>query len=127
MAMFVSYNPPINSTAEAASDPSSVALLAELNSTNFGTQNYTRGDRLYGVSLWLGGSTAALWIVEHANSTAISTASLVSPSLSLRTASNQHSQFVIVFKLGPQDRIRVRHPSTVTGSFTAYLQAQELG
>lgn len=126
MAMFVSYNPPVNSTEVQASDPSSAAILAELNSSHFGTQNYTRGDRLYGVSVWLGGSTAALWVVEQADSTNIASSAIVVNPTFLRTASNQHSQFVFTFKLGPQHRIRVRQPSTVTGSFSAYLQAQEL-
>ena len=125
--MFVSYNPPINSTFAAVTDPSTSELLAELNSTHFLTQNVTRGDRLYGVSVWLGGSTAALWVVEQADSTNIASSAVVGSPIYLRTASNQHSQFVLAFKLGAQERIRVRQPSSASGSFTAYLQAQELG
>ena len=128
MATLVSFNPPVNSTAAAATDPSTAALLAELDSTNFGipsTGNMTRGDRLYAVNMWLGGSTAALWAVEQATSTNIASSAIVT-QLRLRTASNQHSQFIAVFKMGPADRIRVRQPSSVTGSFEAYLQAQEV-
>jgi hypothetical protein len=125
MAFFAVYNPPVDSTAAAATDPSSVALIAELDSTNFLNQVSRRGDRLYSVNIWVGGSTAALWVVEHATSTNIAS-SAVTTALRVRTASNQHSQFVKVFKLGPDDRIRVRLPSTLTGSFEAALQAQEI-
>lgn len=123
MAFFVAGNIPIDSTQGAATDPSSAALLAELDSTNFGPGSTRRQDRLYAVSIYLGGSTAALWVVEQATSTALNSFTV---QKRFRTASNQHSQFVAVFNLEGDDRIRVRHPSTVSGSFEAALQAQEI-
>jgi hypothetical protein len=125
MAFFAFYNPPVDSTAGATADPSTSALLAELDSTNFGNQTSLRGDRLYALNIWVGGSTAALWVVEQATSTNIASTAVVT-ALRVRTASNQHSQFVKVFKLGPSDRIRVRHPSSLSGTFEASLQAQEI-
>ena len=125
MAFFVPYNPPIDSTAAGATDPSTTALLAELDSTNFSNQTSQRSGRLYTVNIWVGGSTAALWTIEHATSTNIAS-SAVTSALRVRTASGQHSQFVRVFKLEANDRIRVRHPSSLSGTFEAGLQAQEL-
>lgn len=127
MALLVSYNPPVDSSQTAQADPSSAALIAELDSTSFGipsTGKMTRSDRLYAVNVWLGGSTAALWVVEQAVSTVVSTYVV---QKRLRTASNQHSQFIMAFKLAAADRIRVRLPSTLSGSFEASLQAQEIG
>ena len=123
MAFFVPFNPPINSTFAATADPSTATILAELESSNFGNNTHQRGDRIYGVNIWVGGSTAATWVIEQATSTALAA---TVDSLTVRTASQQHSQFLKVFKLAANDRIRVRHASTVSGTFEAYLQAQEL-
>ena len=126
MAQFVSYNPPVNSTAGPATDPSTVALLAELDSTHFSNQTSLRGDRLYGLNIYVGGSTTAIWAIDHATSTNIASTAIAS-QLVVRTAAGQHSQFVWAVKLGPTDRVRVRHPSSASGTFEASLQAQELG
>ena len=123
MAFFVPFNPPINSTFAPEASPSTSTILAELDSSNFGNNVNLRKDRIYGINAWLGGSTAATWVIEQATSTALAD---TVDSLTVRTASQQHSQFLKVFKLGATDRIRVRHASTVSGTFEAYLQAQEL-
>ena len=123
MAFFAPYNPPVNSTFAAESNPSTATIIAELESSNFGNNTHQRSDRIYGVNIWVGGSTAATWWIEQATSTALTD---TTDRLTVRTASQQHSQFLKVFKLAANDRIRVRHASTVTGTFEAYLQAQEL-
>ena len=125
MAFFLPGNVPINSTFAQATDPSTTALLAELDSSNFQLGS-TAPARMYGVNIYLGGSTGALWVVEHATSTNIAS-SAVADRVFLRTASGQTSQFVHNFRLtAVSDRIRVRHPSSVTGTFDAKLSAQEI-
>lgn len=125
MAFFLPGTTPINSTFAQATDPSTTALLAELDSSNFGVLSNGPA-RMYGVNIYLGGSTGALWVVEHATSTAITTGAVVD-RVFLRTASGQTSQFIHNFRLtAPTDRLRVRHVSSVTGTFDAKLSAQEI-
>lgn len=127
MSYYITGNPPINSTFAPVSDPSTSALLAELDSTNFKVfAKQGPSERIYGVNISIGGSTGAYWVVEHVTSTAIGTAAIVDRCF-YRTASGQTSQFVRKFRLtATTDRIRVRHVSSVTGVFEAGLSAEEL-
>lgn len=126
MAFFLPGNVPINSTFAQATDPSTSALLAELDSSNFQIASASVVPRMYGVNIYLGGSTGALWVVEHATSTNVASTA-VADRVFLRTASGQTSQFVCNFRLtAGTDRIRVRHPSSVSGTFDAKLSAQEI-
>jgi hypothetical protein len=126
MAFFLPGNVPINSTFAQATDPSTSALLAELDSTNFQLGPRSPAERMYGVNIYLGGSTGALWVVEHASSTNVASTAVVD-RVFLRTASGQTSQFVCNFRLTARtDRIRVRHPSSLSGTFDAKLSAQEI-
>jgi hypothetical protein len=125
MAFFLAGNIPINSTFAQATDPSTAALLAELDSSNFQVAP-TSPARMYGVNIYLGGSTGALWVVEHARSTNVASSAVVD-RVFLRTASGQTSQFVHNFRLtATTDRIRVRMPSSLSGTFDAKLSAQEI-
>lgn len=124
MSFFLTGNVPINSTYGSVSNPSTATLLAELDSSNFQIGSSFVVGRTYVVNAWLGGSTGGAWVVESATSTALNAS--VDRFL-LRTASGQTSQFVMKFRLtAPTDRIRVRHESTVTGSFEAKLSAEEI-
>jgi hypothetical protein len=123
MSFYVNGNPPINSTYAPVNNPSTTALLAELDSSNF-APNDQRHQKTYVVNISLGGSTGGYWVVEQAASTAIVAAPL--DAVFYRTASGQTSQFVRKYKLAATDRIRVRHVSSVTGLFEASLQAEEL-
>ena len=125
MSFFLTGNVPINSPQEPVSDPSTTAILAELDSTTF--KNSSQGPaRTYNVNMWVGGSTGAYWVCEQVTSTAISSAVVVT-KVFWRTASGQTSQFVHKFRLtSPTERIRIRHVSSVTGTFDAKLQAEEL-
>jgi hypothetical protein len=126
MSFFLTGNVPINSTQESFTDPSTSALLAELDSSNFQNKLLNGPARTYSVNAWVGGSTGALWVCEQATSTAISSGVVVT-KVFWRTASGQTSQFVHKFKLNnATDRIRIRHVSSVTGTFDAKLQAEEL-
>lgn len=125
MATLAPFNPPVDSTAAPATNPSTAALLAELDSTNFGYQNSPPRDRLYQVYALLGGDTNATWVIEQASSTNIASSAILVQK-TVRTAAYQTSQFVLTFKLAGTDRIRVRHPSSLSGVYAASLQAQEL-
>jgi hypothetical protein len=127
MSFFLTGNVPINSTFAPVTDPSTAALLAELDSTNFQLSPQSPKERIYSVMAYLGGSTGAYWVVEHVTSTSVGAAAVVDRAF-VRTASGQTSQFVFKFRLTAlTDRIRVRHPSSVTGTFDAKLSAEELG
>lgn len=124
MSYFITGNVPINSTFAPATDPSTTALLAELDSSNFRPRG--PGERIYGVHITLGGSTGGYWVVEHATSTNVASTA-VADRCFYRTASGQTSQFVRKFRLtATTDRIRVRHVSSVSGLFEAGLSAEEL-
>lgn len=126
MSFFLTGNVPINSTFAPVNNPSTTALLAELESTNFG-RNSSAYPLIYNVNITLGGSTGGYWVFEVATSTAIS-AGVVTDFAYYRTASGQTSQFVRKVRLAnATDRIRVRHASSVTGLFEASLQAEEVG
>jgi hypothetical protein len=126
MSLFLPGVVPINSTFAPATDPSTAALLAELDSTNFQLGPSSPKERMYSVFAYLGGSTGAYWCVEHASSTNIASTAIVD-RFTVRTASGQTSQFVFKFRLTAQtDRIRVRHVSSVSGVFDAKLSAEEI-
>ncbi len=125
MSYFQTGNPPITSTFAAATDPSTTALLAELDSSNFSRAAGSLKERIYNVMAYLGGSTGAYWVVERSASTAINSGL---EQFRVRTASGQTSQFVFRFRsTAVTDRIRVRHVSSVTGTFDATLLAEEIG
>lgn len=130
MAFFLTGNRPINSTQGPTADPSTAAILAELDSSQLGMRNSAGQDigpasRTFSVNIWLGGSTGMYWAVEQATSTAISSGVVVD-AFYPRTASGQTSQFVRKFTLSPGHRLRVHHVSSVTGLADASLQAEEL-
>jgi hypothetical protein len=122
MAFFVTGNAPINSTFAVVVSPSTTALIAELDSSNFGSSGKAR---TYSVNIWLGGSTGQVWVVEQVTSTSVSGTNVVD-FFNPFTGSGQTSQFVRKYKVSGNDRIRVRHLSSVTGNFTASLQAEEI-
>lgn len=124
MSYFQAGAIPVTSTFAAASDPSTTTLLAELDSSNFGITGEKKRERIWNVHAYLGGSTGAYWVIERATSTAISAGV---DKIRVRTASGQTSQFVVKFRsTAVTDRFRVRHESSVTGTFDACLIAEEI-
>jgi hypothetical protein len=121
MSFYAPGGRPITSTDAPATDPSTTAILAELDSTSFGS---TRGGRHYAVNVYLGGSTACTFIVEHATSTNI--ASSAASESHLFWSGGPTAQYVKRFVLNGSDRIRVRQPTAVAGTFHAKLQAEEI-
>lgn len=123
MAFFLPGTPPINSTAGQATDPSTSDILAELDSTNFGS---TR-DGIYHVSVYPGCSTVATLWLEHCLSTGLGSTAIRERTL-LRVSPNLTPQYVKVFKLQRGDRIRVRPETAISGTQTCEvkLHAQEI-
>lgn len=122
MSFFLPGNLPINSTFAPVTDPSTTALLAEIDSSNIGPTR--REERTFAVNIHVGGSTGAYWVVEHATST---TLSAIRDRLFLRTASGQTSQFVWKVRFqATTDRVRVRHVSSASGVFEAKLWMEAL-
>lgn len=123
MSFFVPGTPPISSTGARETDPSTTTILAELDSTNFGS---TRGG-VYSVQLWVGCSTVADLVWEHCLSTGFGSTA-VRETTYIRVSPNLTPQYIKKFKLEPHDRIRVRPAVEITGTQTceAKLQAEEI-
>lgn len=118
-------NRPVNSTtAQPATNPSTATLIAEVDSTQLGTQNFAVGQSRLALVTWiLGSDTNAVWQCEIATSTA-----LASPqdAIFLRTAGGQSAQFITTHVLEQNARVRARLNSTFTGSAHAYIAVEPL-
>src|SRR5687767_10031613 len=104
-------NPPIQSTQAATSDPSTSALLAEVQSLK---------DAYYEVRFAVGASTGALWRLEHALSSGLGSTGIRDQTM-VFTGSNQTSEFVFGYKAETGDRFRVLVNSSFTGSVAAKI------
>lgn len=118
-------NKAINSTgAGLVTNPSTATLIAELDSTQLGTQNFRVGqNRSFRVSWILGGDTNVTWQCETATDTGLGSGVEIVP---IKTASAQSGQFVTTHELTKDMRIRARLFSSLTGSVTAFLSAEPL-
>ena len=121
MSFFLTGNQPINSTQGTAADPSTATLIAELDSSNFGTQS-TRTIQVQ-AHFYVGASTSALWWIEHATSTGLGS-SAITDRLIVRTASGQHSQFAKRYLIGFGERLRIHVGSSFTGDADAKIQVE---
>lgn len=114
---------PINSTTpQPASNPSTSTLIAEVDSTQLGTQNFAAGQSRPALVTWiLGSDTNATWQCEVANSTA-----LASPidAIYLRTPAGASGQFVTTHNIPKDGRVRARLNSTFTGGATAFIAVE---
>lgn len=117
-------NHPINSTAALASNPSTSTLIAELDSTQLGTQNLVPGQKLLVRANWiLGSDTNAIWQIEAATSTALGAGVDMSFPMTPAKASGQFVTFHELFK---DYRLRARVQSTFAGTAAAYISAEKL-
>jgi hypothetical protein len=118
-------NKAINSTgAGVVANPSTSSLIAEIDSTQLGTQNFKVGqDRTFRVSWILGADTNATWQCETATDTGLGSGVDVVP---IKTATAQSGQFVTMHSLTKDMRIRARLFSSLTGTVTAFLSAEPL-
>lgn len=116
-------NPPINSSALSATDPSTATLIAEIDSTQFDAQSSrTTG---YRVTWIVGASTTAQFQLEHALSTGLGSTAL-RDRVTVFTASNQSGQFVTTVKREAGDRLRVRVAVALTATVNAKISAEAL-
>jgi hypothetical protein len=122
-------NPSVNSTNAAfVADPSTATLVAELDSTQLGTQHFaTQQTRDYRITVILGSnaSTNAAWLVEHAISTGLGSTALVTQFGAFSPA-GQSAQYVWQWRLQQNSRIRCRVNSSLSGLVSANLQAEPL-
>lgn len=121
-----SGNPPINSTAAPASNPSTSTLIAELDSTQLGTKNLVGGQKLLVTATWILGhnnSSGASWQLETCASTALNSGVDVFYPFSPQ---NQSAQYVTTHELFKDYRMRARLFSSQAGTFAAYISAEVL-
>lgn len=125
-------NPPLLSTTAAiGTDPSTATLAAEVIIPLVGDTNVFRMDS-YEVRFGLGASTGALWRLEVATGTGLSTTSIrfnamgTQQRINAFTGSNLSAEFVLTLQACPGDRFRARFESTFTGTYAAWIQAEAI-
>lgn len=116
-------NTPINSTGTPQSGPSTGTLLAELDSSQLGTMNYTISQQANFAVTWIvGADTNVTWQLESCNSTALGAGvDIIFP----KTATGQSGQFMTTHRLGKDYRLRARLFSTGANA-SAYISAEPL-
>lgn len=117
-------NVPINSTTpQPVSNPSTTTLVAEIDSTQLGTQNLVAGQaKNFRVSWLVGADTNVTWQLETCSSTLLAAGVDI---LFVKTPSNQTGQYVTNHQLLKDYRIRARMQVAVgAGSATASIQAE---
>lgn len=120
-------NPPyLSTTAPNASNPSTATVCAELIIPGSDTTVMDNFEVRFG----LGASTGALWRLDCATSSGLSTAALRNNSwgtpqrINVFTGSNQSAEFVLTLRAGPGDRFRATLESTFTGTVATWIQAE---
>lgn len=124
MAWFDNGNPPINSTGNLAANPSTSTLIAELDSTQLGTVNFSTSQSAIVEVRWvLGSDSNAGWQCETATSTALGAGVDV---FYVKTPTNQNAEYITRHVLKQNYRIRARPLSTWGGNGYAYISAEVL-
>jgi hypothetical protein len=118
-------NKPITSTTAAGANAASTAtLVAELDSTQLGTKDFSASQsRLYNVTYILGGDTNTKWQVGSASSTSL--ANGIDEFFPF-TPSAQTAQYTFQQVLEKDYRLRARVTSTHGGVIHAYINAVPL-
>ena len=127
MGFYDSGNPPINSTTGVGvvTAPSTSSLIAEIDSTQLGTVNYTTSQQnLFRVTWIVGADTSATWYLEQVPSTALTTATNAT-TIIVKSPTAQSAQYVTNHRLGQNDRLRVRMLSTGVNA-CASIQAEAI-
>ena len=127
MGWYDSGNPPINSTGDHAvvSAPSTATLIAEIDSTQLGTNNFTAQQTgLFRCTIGVGADSNATWQFEQVNSTALTT-STNPTTWFLKSPPSQTAQYVINCELRQNDRLRIRMESTKVNA-CGWIQAERL-
>ena len=123
-------NPPIFSTGGGlVTNPSTQTLIAEIDSTQLGSNFFAPDQHRLIQATWLiGADTSATWQLEAAQSTALTAGPSTSVDMVwVKTPTGQSGQYVTVHRIGPNGRLRARVNSTFTGNATATIIAEYLG
>lgn len=126
MGWYDAGNPPIvsSATAQPVSNPSTLTLLNEIDSTQLGTAFYpTNHSQLFRATLFIGGDTNLTVQFEAAKSTALSGSTQI---YYIKTPTAQSGQYVMNFRLKKDYRLRCRCASTATTSVVCSIQAEVL-
>lgn len=119
-------NPPITSTQGIVAAPSTASLIAELDSTELLTKDFTSGHQQnFRVTVIAGASTTATFALEHALSTGLGSTALVQAPINFYTPTGQSGQYVFNLRAGRDSRFRLRLSSTAANA-AATIQAEAL-
>lgn len=118
-------NPAVwSTTAQPVASPSTGTLVAEIDSTQLGTQNFAVNQKVPVMVTWvLGGDTNVTWQCEVASSTSLSAAV---DTVFVKTPTGQSGEYITHHDLLKDYRIRARVNSTFTASVTASISAERL-
>jgi hypothetical protein len=108
-------NPPHNSSASFAAGASTSALIAALSTLVTG---------LYEVRWVVGGTSNAIWRLEH--STAASSAVAATDTIIALTGIRQSAEFLQTYAITTGDQLRARISGTDTGQYCAHISAERL-
>lgn len=130
MAYFDWGNRPISSTQAPTANPTTSALLFEIDSTMLapmsGGSVATAGRSGLGrVTLVLGADTLANFRVERCLSTGLG-ATAIRELVPIYTPINQSGQYVMTMEFEAGDRLRCRVASSFTGTVNAYASVEPL-
>lgn len=129
MGWYDSGNPPINSTNNTSSGtitaPSTATLIAEIDSTQLGTNQFSAGQtKLFRVTWGVGCSSVGIWQLEVATSTVLLTSTAAGTKI-VYSPPNQTAQYVTNEELGVNGRLRIRMLSTKVEA-AGWIQAEAL-
>lgn len=105
-------------------NPSSSALLAEIDSTQFGSTSWP-ASKEYLVSWVVGASSLASFRLEHCLSTGLGSTAIRDRTV-IFSPVGQSGQYVMNYTIEPGDRLRVRVDSTFTGNAFAKITAEPM-
>ena len=118
-------NIPVKSTQGLATNPTTSVLVAELVSSEFGT-NLANRDINYRVTWIVGASTAASFRLERCLSSGVGSTA-IREQLIVFTALNQSAQYVSNYRLTYGDRLRVRvDPALASANAAAKIEAEPI-
>ncbi len=113
-----------SSVLAVTSNPTTSALLAEIDATQLGSTAWPR-HREYMVTWVCGASSLASFRLDQALSTGLGSTAIRSRTV-VFTGANQSAQFVLPYTLEPSDRLRVTVDSSFTGNAFVKIKAEPL-
>lgn len=127
MAFFEWGNRTLQSTTlNTTTNPTTAALLAEIDSTALDGVTHA-GGQMYQVVWIVGASTAAIFKLEQALSTGLDMSTAGRSQTLVFTGSGQSAEFITKHMIEVGDRLRCHLDSSFTGSAGAKIIAEPLG